>query len=176
MRILELSIVSFTKYFRLHVGAQPFWNGQLIAILCALAGASARLMLEPLAQGGLSVVAFYPFISFLSQVFAVAAGDATPNGLSRALCQLHCHAPFNSHPCAKQANGWRSRKASGTLTSQSDSLAHGDSGGCGWDNWFCFRKILEYASALSRPLTVRSGHDKAFQKGPFANGNRDRMP
>jgi hypothetical protein len=97
-------------------------------------------------------------------------------GLSRALCQLHCHAPFNSHPCAKQANGWRSRKASGTLTSQSDSLAHGDSGGCGWDNWFCFRKILEYASALSRPLTVRSGHDKAFQKGPFANGNRDRMP
>jgi two-component sensor histidine kinase len=63
-----------------------FWQGQLIGLGCALAGALTRFALEPLANGGLPVVVFYPFILIASAwggtyagILALILGDLIAN-------------------------------------------------------------------------------------------------
>jgi two-component sensor histidine kinase len=55
----------------------PFWQGQLIALACVVSGALIRFMLQPVAQGAIPVVVFYPFILIASIWGGTYAGIST---------------------------------------------------------------------------------------------------
>jgi two-component sensor histidine kinase len=55
----------------------PFWQGQLIALICVVSGASIRFLLEPIAHGAIPVVVFYPFILIASIWGGTYAGIST---------------------------------------------------------------------------------------------------
>jgi two-component sensor histidine kinase len=44
----------------------PIWKGQILAILCVMAGTGLRFALEPVAHGRIPVVIFYPFVLIAS--------------------------------------------------------------------------------------------------------------
>lgn len=55
----------------------PLWQGQIIAILCAAAGAAVRFMLDPVVENHIPVAVFYPFVIVASAWGGTLSGIAT---------------------------------------------------------------------------------------------------
>ena len=55
----------------------PLWTGQLIALCCVTGGAGLRFLLDPIAQGRIPVVIFYPFVLSASIRGGTLAGLST---------------------------------------------------------------------------------------------------